>query len=489
MKPHTTFASRLFSGITLTLALTGAGCGFAVESRGPDGPPDDGARQFRTAEGVIRLSTARGTALGGNADGVHGCDDFSVYDHYEHGGITNGTQLHVIGVVSSNEGQMSNAPPYRGPIDVQVNRSGKSVLMLNSYNAVTWNIQVAEGATLDGIVVSSYYESSVNAPEGVPVVKYSFEKDLAIFGDYGYAWPSFHATELVDAAELETGLELTSFRGCAASASFQIDEPGALRPPHQVSTSTKPYILPGCESLTEESSYCMVVEAGCEPPTEGTIYCDSSKASAQMVGLDSGTTCGSAPVRAGGGASSLGWMGDYLYVCEIERGLARISLLDGSIDIAPLPCDAVTVQDNGLVVALSFGFEELGSAPWYTARFASFEDAVARNPEQVYAMAPVSRMAAHGDDLYFAWHSTDRIETASLADGATFQEIVLEDFDNWIFGMDVTDDGKLVLGSWLDTGGLHVFDAATGAFQGKLDNAFHNTIISGIECLSGGATE
>ena len=373
---------------------------------------------------------------------------------------------------------------------MQVNRAGKSVLVLNSHNAVSWNVQVAEGATLEGIVVASYYESSVNAPEGVPVLQTSFEKDSTIFGDYAYSWPSFRATDLVDAAELETGLELTSFRACGSSESFQIDEPGTVRPPHQVSTSTTPYVLPGCESLTEESSYCMVVEDGYERASDGTYYCDGTKVSAQMVGLDSGTTCGSVPAGAGLGGASLGWMGDYLYMCEIERGLARMSLLDGSIDIAPLPCEGVTIQDNGLVVLLSFDFEGLGYAPWYVARFASFEDAVERNPEHVYEMTPyATRMAAHGDDLYFAWHSTNTVETASLADGAEFQNIVLEGFDNWIFGMDVTDDGKLVLGSWADTGGLHIFDAATGAFERKLDNAFNGKFISGMECLSGGAAE
>lgn len=480
---------RPLAGITFTLALAGAGCGVAVDPGEHDGtraeapdlrpdlpdyvPDEDGIDRFHAAEGVLRRSKARGTADGGNADGVHGCVE-GRYDHYEHGGNERSTQLHVIGIYTHAEGSL-DAPHASGPVDVQVNRAGKSVLVLSAYEPVEWNIQVADGATLEGVVVSGYYEQRVNAPEGVPVAYYSYEQDGEIFGDIAYQWPSFRTTDLVDAAELITDLELTSFRGCNASASFQIDEPGELRPPHDVSPSEEPHIIPGCEALAAESSYCMVMETGL----------------VQMVGLDSGTTCGAVPTEIEDlGEASLGWLGDHVYMCMRERGLARVSVVDGSVDIASVPCEGVTVQDGGLVALVWFDGDEYAAAPWYVARFASFEDAVRREPEQVYEMAPyASRMAAHGDTLYFAWHSTNTIEVAELADGAEFQSLPLQDFDNWIMGMDVTDDGRLVLGSWSDAGGLHVFDASTGAFQGKLDSAFSDTLISGIDCVSGGAAE
>jgi hypothetical protein len=512
MKKHIDLASRLFSGVTFTLALT-AGCGVAVESEGadvtrppvpdlspdlPDYEPDeDGVNRLRTTEGVLRKSKVRGTANGGNADGVHGCAESiegpATYHHYEHGGNANGTQLHVIGIYKAAaglyNGEESPGVPF-GPVHVKLDRPGKSVLVLSAYDAVEWNIDVAEGATLEGIVVNGYEESRVNAPGGVPVLRYSVEGNGEYLG-ISHDWPSYQTTDLVDKAEIITGLELTSFRGCYGSDLFEIDEPGELRPPHEVSPSPEPRILSGCEALTAESNYCMVADTyrndfGDEPLVTKL----------QMVGLDSGTVCGSLPVDLDIFAqASLAWMGDYAYMCAYDRGLARVSLVDGSIDIASLPCDAVAVQNGGLVVLLAYNGQEYlggdGAAPWYVVRFASFEDVVEREPEVVYEMAPwASRMAAHDDTLYFAWHATDTIELAGLANGAEFQSLVLQDFDNWIMGMDVTDDGTLVIGSSYDTGGrIHLFDAATGALEGTIENGFDDRLLAGLDCLSGGAAE
>ena len=446
---------------------------------------------------MLRESTLRGTANGGNADGINGCMEARTqrgpYHHYEHGGNTDDTQLHVIGIYSAAAGLYhgEDSPGVDfGPVNVKLERPGKSVLVLTAYDSVEWNVEVAEGATLEGIVLSGYYEARLNAPEGVPVLRYSYEGGGESLGT-GIQWPSYDTTDLVDKAEIITGLELTSFRGCYASDLFVIDEPGELRPPHEVSPSPEPRILAGCEALTAESNYCMVADSfrndwGDEPLITKL----------QMVGLDSGTVCGSLPVDVElWGESSLGWMGDYAYMCAYERGLVRISRLDGSTDIASIPCDGATVQNGGLVVLMGFTgqteFDPGVDSPWYVVRFASFEDAVERRPEVVYEMGPwASRLAAHDDTLYFAWHATNTIELTSLADGAEFQSLMLQDFDNWINGMDVTDDGTLVIGSGSDTGGLlHRFDAATGALQTTFENGFEDRLITGLDCLSGGAAE
>jgi hypothetical protein len=491
MKKHTDIASRLFSGITLTLALASAGCGVAVEgdtrppipNLNPDVPgytPDpNGEERLHELGKVLRQTAARGTADGGNADGVHGCDFFP-YHHYEHGADPSRTQLHVVGVQTSAATVIGDIRD-RGPVTVRLNRAGRSVLMLSAESPVEWNVEVADGATLEGIITNGFYgEGTVNAPEGVPVLSYSLDKDDETFGGYGHEWPSYETSNLIEAAEIVTGLELTSFRGCRASESFDIDEPGPLRPPHTVSPSTEPAIIPGCESLTAESSYCMISDAG----------------ALRMMGLDSGTTCGavSLDIRNSLPGGSLGWMGDYVYTCTGGRGLTRASILDGTVDIAPLPCQGVTVQDDGLLVLLRYGAGDISDQRWFVARFASFEDAVERNAETVYAAGPdARRITADEDRLYFSEFSGDAIEVAALEDGAPFQGLPLAGFDGWIHGMEVIDGELLVSSSGEGEPGhaLHVFDAATGAFKRKLDptSSNPNTWISGIECIGGGAAE
>ena len=175
---------------------------------------------------------------------------------------------------------------------------------------------------------------------------------------------------------------------------------------------------------------------------------------------------------------------------DIDRGVARIAIADGSIDIAPLPCTGVTGHEGDLLVLLAYGWEEFQSVGWYLARFPSFADAVERRPDAVYEMAPWgTRMTAHGDKVYFAWHSTDEFQYADIEDGAEFLTTPLEGYDDWIMGMDVTDDGKLVIAGLAPTGVLNVFDAETGAFERTVASDLPTSDIGAIDCTSGGAPE
>jgi hypothetical protein len=418
---------------------------------------------------------------------VHSCsDDYVPYHHYEHGGSEGGTQLHVIGISAPTSALPGNDGYEHHPVAVQVNRPGRSVLVLSARWATEWNVEVADGATVEGIITFGHVTNRVNAPDGVPVLAYSWYEDDVNPGDAPMQWPSYGATELVDTAELLTGLELTSFRGCGDSNSFQIDEPGALRPPHTVSSSPDPRAIPGCESLTAESGYCMAVDHGL-----GLI------ADVVMVGLDSGTTCGRFSLGDAwetGYSSSLGWAGDYVYRCMSDRGVARTSLIDGSVDIAPVVCDTVTAHGDGLIAMVSFAARGFEDAPLFLARFASFEDAVKVTPEQVYEFAPSSRgsVAALGNHLYFVADDYVSVDVAELTDGAAFENIALEgfgEFGDFINGLDVTEDGKMVvLLDTYETHGPHIFDAATGAYEGSLANPFGSYAL-GLECFSNATAE
>jgi len=216
-----------------------------------------------------------------------------------------------------------------------------------------------------------------------------------------------------------------------------------------------------------------------------------------MLGLDSGTTCGDLPAKYDSEStfaeSSLAWVGDYLYMCLYNRGLARISIADGSVDIAPTYCVSVTSHDGDLLAEVAFDTDELAYAPHYLMRFASFEHAVRRDAEEIYEMAPSAyRITTHEDRVYLAAWSTNTFEVADLADGGEFQSVMFEGYDDWINGMEITPDGRLIVGGGpTTTGDLHVFDPSTGAFQGLLGTEFANASpnIVGIECVSGGAAE
>ena len=275
----------------------------------------------------------------------------------------------------------------------------------------------------------------------------------------------------MDAAEELTGATLTSFRGCYASASFQIDEAGELEPPHPVSDNPDPAVPPGCEALTAESTYCVSMTM------EGLA----------AVGLDSGTVCTSdlAPELQVIDGSSLGWQGDYLYTCALGVGIARISITDGTVDVAPIACEMVTTYDGGLVARV--GIEEDDAPFGLLAQFADFDHIAVRKAEHILALDPyATRIAVEGNQAYFGWHSASTVETAELADGAPIKSIPLEGFDNWIMGMDVTGHGQLAITSWFDTEALYLFDAETGAAQGQIPSELPSRLGGGLKCVSGG---
>jgi hypothetical protein len=98
----------------------------------------------------------------------------------------------------------------------------------------------------------------------------------------------------------------------------------------------------------------------------------------------------------------------------------------------------------------------------------------------------VSRFTVHGDEGYFAWHSTDTVEVVSMIDGRLLRTIELEGFDTWVWGMSVAG-GRLYL---LDDGrgdagpGTRItsFDAVTGENLGDVVIGDRATMANGLWC-------
>jgi hypothetical protein len=347
------------------------------------------------------------------------------YVHYEHNAGT-GPQLHVIGIHGGKKGADG-----QGSVRVRVTRPGSSVLVLSAYSQTTWNVQVAPGAQVERILVSGYEEQRIHAPEGIPVEIQSFNQSQKWLGSPGYEWPAPSSARLVNASEGLVRRKLTSFRGCYEGASFEVGEPGTLEPANPVSHRQKPMLPRGCAQLARESTYCMTLNS--DTPT--------------VLGLDSGRTCSGVPIErfAGSNVSSLAWRGAYLYACLRERGLARISLLGGSVDIAPVSCQGVASHRDGLLVMLDHDSDGEGFSQ-ALVQFDSFE-AAARHESScsIKHELQASRMAVQGDQGYFAWHATNELSTLALKRGARPGRIKLKGYDDWVMGLDVTEDGRLLI--------------------------------------------
>lgn len=403
----------------------------------------------------LKSTSLRGTRYLGNSTGISGCSGYD-YSHYE--ADTNGTQLHVVGIYEPAAGT-------GGDVQVHVTRAGESVLILSSYEATNWVVTADPGVTLERIVLTGYDTSTIIAPAGVPLVQVD---QLGYYS--GYTWPSYRTTGLVDAAEAYSGLTLTSFRGCYNPDTFQIDDVGVVEPPHTLTNQGAPMPIPGCEAIATESAYCLTT--------------DSLTQSATMLGLDSETSCGNVPLPTDlVENASLGWRGDYLYTCQYDMGLIRMSLVDGTVDVAPIWCEAVTSYNDDL---LAFVVLDEGEPFPQLVRFNSFNDAATRNPAHVFALEPwASRLATNGEQAYFSWHSAAEVLTSELLDGAPITPIALGGgYDDWIMGLDVLDDGRMLIGGWFSAAeDVYVFDAATGAATGALQfDGLEG--IGGLDCVS-----
>lgn len=412
----------------------------------PQPPPD------QTPQPLPPLSssgfTLLDTADGGNASGAHGCDE--TYAHYEHS-AAGGTQLHVVSIYQP-------APDSQGfPSDsivVRVTRPGSSVLLLTADQTTRWNIFVGPDSFVERVIlISDDNPQSATVPEGTAIDSYARDRYFISLGD-GYAWPGYESFNLVDMAQALTGLELTSFRGCRFSASFDIDIPVEIRPPHVVSDKVEPTLPAGCEAMASESKYCLSISEG----------------KAAVIGLDSGTVCRSESAGPGDDVEtgSIAWQGDYVYGCISQRGLARVSLVDGSRDIAPILCDAVTIYGDDLLL-LSGGTIWPDQYARYSLtglqRLDDFAAAARREVEDVVdILVDAWRLAVDGDRGYFAYYEAEIVQTAELRDGAELENILLEDYGP-ISGLAVTDGKLMILGF---SPGLHLFDPTTGASLGVL---------------------
>jgi hypothetical protein len=117
----------------------------------------------------------------------------------------------------------------------------------------------------------------------------------------------------------------------------------------------------------------------------------------------------------------------------------------------------VSVATDGTRI-LSFCGEHGLSLCTYT-NFAALNSG---NPSGVLEnVVGVTRIGATSDRIYGAWHSTDSIKVFDSADGTLLNTVVLEGWDDWIWGISVVGNVLHIVNS---NGLVARFDKDTGAF-------------------------
>lgn len=125
-------------------------------------------------------------------------------------------EMHVIGVYEG----------LQGKVEVVVKPTPKPViLVLSSYESVSWQITLSAGAALDSVVLQGYDPQSVlGVPANVPVTSRSFNEACA----YAYGWePSNNQgggdyKMMISSARAFIGMDERSFQGCYTGAKFEI---------------------------------------------------------------------------------------------------------------------------------------------------------------------------------------------------------------------------------------------------------------------------
>jgi hypothetical protein len=164
-------------------------------------------------------------------------------------------------------------------------------------------------------------------------------------------------------------------------------------------------------------------------------------------------------VESGQVLPSIALVEDHALFCSDFGRLTRVHLESGAVEHAAVSCEAVAGWKGQLLIMPSAASGDSVGALSTLRLYATFEDIEnGAQPTVITTDYWASRMTAHGDRLYLAWHSTDMLEVRALPDGAALPDVVLEGFDDWADGLAIVDD-ELFINSW---DGIFRFDAATG---------------------------
>lgn len=316
-----------------------------------------------------------------------------------------------------------------GTITVHVERPGRHVLYLYAYEPTDWTLDVAPDATLERVEVYGYHAQRVlGLPDsnvaGVHQVVDGAPRIPPLEPSCGYL-PGCNVEGYAQSLQSAYGYPVTSFGGAYSA--------GELR-------------------LKRDPAECLSYG---EPLACTLLYQGSDMSLATLLLPENQLTLGSRlllrpPINA------MGKRGGDLFVCNrTDSGgtVTRVDARTGAVEHSTVACEAVTADGSAIWVhdgrASSLGRYD----DWAAVRAGS-------GVRAAFA-APVSRLAVQGQTLFGAWHSTQIIERMTLA-GASQGSVALEGYDDWVLGLAVAPDGRLIVAAPDRVGSLLTFDSATG---------------------------
>jgi hypothetical protein len=215
-----------------------------------------------------------------------------------------------------------------------------------------------------------------------------------------------------------------------------------------------------CAALSADDGDCPAVglqipaflQALCPVEVAEPTFClTASGYDVALLGLSSGSVCTIGPLPGYTyDFQNVAWPAPYRFAYVCDYGLvAEYDLELGGTRYAPSSCSAVTEHLGGLLV------QDFGSYTWYPTFDAVIAGAGSPTPVSVTSDL---RISSDGATLYGTWFITDTLTSGDLATGNANPDVVLQDFDSWVWGIDA-HDGSLLL---LTDDSVREFDPATG---------------------------
>lgn len=167
-------------------------------------------------------------------------------------------------------------------------------------------------------------------------------------------------------------------------------------------------------------------------------------------------------------ATSLGVQGAAIVTCA--NTVVRVSTKDGKVDTTDVPCDVVTGDDRGLLVAME----------GQLARYETF-DAIAQHAPVATTSVPKSARLATASDgsLLASDHETDTVLRLT-ATGTQTGSVILDGYDGMVLGLAAAGD-RIVIAPWYTEGGLITFDAKGKRLQ-TITLPQQNVQLHGLAC-------
>jgi hypothetical protein len=357
-------------------------------------------------------------------------------------------ELRILGVYTSGGAG--------GVIEVLHDVPEAVVLVLASYDPVDWHVTETYAGTVQRIIATGYSTgTTVSGPKGVPVDTYF--KGMR-WSASAYDWEDSETHALVDEAEAATGLELTSFHGTYSPTSLTISPATEWMDVSAYPDCTKK--VAGIASGAPDAT--ALDPALCAGVLKNSHVClTTNGTSVDAYGLETGDTCTAGTftdVISDSYTTAMAWSDEYVYTCVGKAGtLQRASLLTGTIEKAYVYCSGVAILDDQIYVRPT-GY--WGDASLYD----TWADVQCGSPIATVPTTFDSNMAIHDSILYSSAGITDQFSWMDLGSSSS-GSVTLEDYSDWIWGIDVTDDEWF---TFLGSDGITWHSSVDGRFVDSL---------------------